>query len=287
MSPVLGALAALRPADILAALALVRDGLVVDLSLPLDPGLLPEGSPDFVEPLARRDVTTPARFTELAGSAPDGFHLDAYGGSIHLGTHLDGLVHLVHDGRVFGGRAEADVRGPDGWTHGGAETIPPILVRGVLVDVLATRGGEPLEGSAEVTPAMVDEACGATGARIEPGSAVLVRTGKMRSLAATRATFLDAQPGVGVDAAGSLADAGMVLLGTDTGGTEPQPVTDWTRTVHAELLTRRGIHLLEWLVLDELADALAARDRTDFLLVVLPLRLRGATGSWVRPVAVL
>lgn len=287
MSEPLGALARLGPEAVLDAVRLVRDGRVIDLSLPLDPDVLPPGSPDFVEPLSRRDVTTPSRFTELAASAPDGFHLDAYGGSIHLGTHLDGLVHVVHDGAVFDGRHEADVRGPRGWTFGGIETVPPILVRGVLVDVLATKGGRPLEASTEVTPAMIDAACGVTGARVRPGDAVLVRTGKMRSLAATRETFLDTQPGVGVDAAIRLADQGMVLLGSDTGGTEPQPIADWSRTVHVELLTRRGIHLLEWLVLDELADALAARSRTDFLLVVLPLRLRGATGSWVRPVAVL
>jgi kynurenine formamidase len=71
-----------------------------------------------------------------------------------------------------------------------------------------------------------------SGGRVEPGDAVLIRTGKMESLAATRETFLDAQPGIGLEAAIHLAEAGMVLLGSDTGGTEPQPIRDWARTVH-------------------------------------------------------
>ncbi|HET8785429.1 MAG TPA: hypothetical protein VFM38_07325, partial [Candidatus Limnocylindrales bacterium] len=109
----------------------------------------------------------------------------------------------------------------------------------------------------------------------------------IRQLATERDRFLDVQPGIGLEGARFLAERGMILYGSDTGGTEPQPVADWTRTVHAELLVRRGIHLLEWLDLDPLATRLAERDRAEFLLVVLPLPLVGATGSWVRPIAVL
>jgi kynurenine formamidase len=73
----------------------------------------------------------------------------------------------------------------------------------------------------------------------------------------------------------------MVALATDT-GSEPEPVVDPTRTVHVELLMRRGIHLLEWLDL----GALAGSGRHEFLFVAAPLKLHGATGSWLRPIAV-
>ena len=79
----------------------------------------------------------------------------------------------------------------------------------------------------------------------------------------------------------------MTVFGSDTGGTEPQPVRDWSRTVHVELLTRRGIHLVEWMDLDSLATALTGHERTDFLFIALPLRITGATGSWVRPIAII
>lgn len=285
MTDVLGALAAVQPADVLAALRHVRDGVVVDLSVPLDPELLPAGDPAFNRPLHRTDVMTPAGWRERVASGPRGFHLDAFGGSLHQGTHLDGLAHLVEDGRIFGGHHESEVRTDHGWTRGGIESVPPILLRGVLLDVAAVSG--PLTGSAEVTPDDLDAAIETQGVQLRRHDAVLVRTGKIGELASARERFLDQQPGIGLDGARLLADAGMALYGSDTGGTEPQPVTDWERTVHAELLVRRGIHLLEWLDLDPLAARLAEHGRWEFLLIVLPLPIVGATGSWVRPVAVL
>jgi kynurenine formamidase len=282
-----GALANLTPDDVRAATGLVSHGIVIDLSVPLDTDLLPRGDPAFHEPVARSDVMTPERWSLLVVSGDDAFHLDAIAGSIHQGTHIDGLVHVVNDGRVFGGREATAVLTRRGWTFAGIETVPPIVTRGVLVDVLAARDDRPLLGSYEVTIADIEAALAASGATLRPGDAVLLRTGKIRELTTASETFLDAQPGIGVDAAIHHADAGMAVFGSDTGGTEPQPVRDWSSTVHVELLTRRGIHLVEWLDLDPLATALAEHERTDFLFVALPLRITGATGSWVRPIAII
>ena len=282
-----GALANLTPDDVRAATGLVSHGIVIDVSVPLDADLLPRGDPAFHEPVARSDVMTPERWSLLVDSGNDAFHLDAIAGSIHQGTHIDGLVHVVNDGRVFGGREATAVLTSRGWTFAGIETVPPIVTRGVLVDVLAARDDRPLLGSYEVTVADIEAALAASGATLRPGDAVLLRTGKIRELTTAPETFLDAQPGIDVDAAIHLADAGMAVFGSDTGGTEPQPVRDWSRTVHVELLTRRGIHLIEWLDLDPLATALAEHERTDFLFVALPLRITGATGSWVRPIAII
>jgi kynurenine formamidase len=283
----LGALAHLTPDAVRVAAALVTEGLVIDLSVPLDAELLPRGDPAFHQPLARSDVMTPEEWSTQVQSGKDAFHLDAIAGSIHQGTHLDGLVHVVNDGRVFDGREAASVRTDRGWTFAGIETVPPIVTRGVLVDVVAARGGRPLRDSEEVSVADVDDALAMNGATVRTGDTVLLRTGKIRELWGARDTFLDAQPGIGIDAAVHLADAGMIVFGSDTGGTDPQPIRDWSRTVHVELLTRRGIHLVEWMDLDPLASALAAHGRADFLFIALPLRITGATGSWVRPIAIL
>jgi kynurenine formamidase len=280
----LGPLGRLGPDDVRRAVGVVRDGVVVDLSVPLDPDLLPPGDARFNQPLERRDLMTPDEFRAVAGSGSRGFHIDTFGGSIHQGTHLDGLAHLVEDGAIFGNRRETDHRTEQGWSDGGVETVPPIVVRGILLD-LAVDG--PLPGSSEISRDAIEDALGRSRATLQPGDAVLVRTGKIRELESNRDAFLDRQPGIGLDAAVALADRGMSLYGSDTGGTEPQPVVDWERTVHAELLVRRGIHLLEWLDLDRLADELERRQRADFLLVALPLRIRGATGSWVRPIAII
>lgn len=280
----LGALAGIGPADVLAALELVREGVVVDLSIPLDRDVLPPGDPAFNRPLERIDVMAPAEWAARVGSGRRGFHLDAFGGSLHQGTHLDGLTHVVEDGRVFGGHLAA-ARTERGWTRAGMETVPPILLRGVLLDVAAVHGR--LTGSREITPDDVAAVLEARRVELRSNDAVLVRTGRIADLYRDRATFLDQQPGIGLDAARFLVERGMTVYGSDTAGTEPQPVSDWERTVHVELLVHRGIHLLEWLDLDGLARRLDERGRTDFLLVVLPLPIVGATGSWVRPIAVL
>src|SRR5205085_9586742 len=91
--------------------------------------------------------------------------------------------------------------------------------------------------------------------QIEPGDAVLVRTGKMRQYGVDNTAFLAGQPGVGLQAALWLYDQGMAVLGSDTTGTEPQPVTDWDHTVHVAMLMERGVHLIEWLNLETLGQA--------------------------------
>src|SRR5207248_11639761 len=129
----------------------------------------------------------------------------------------------------------------------------------------------------------IEETMDQQGTHIDVGDAVLVRTGKMRQYAVDNNAFLAGQPGLGVDAAIWLYDRGMAVLGSDTTGTEPQPVTDWERTVHVAMLKERGVHLIEWMNLETLAAAHAH----EFMFVCLPLKLRGASGSWVRPTAIV
>jgi kynurenine formamidase len=277
-----GALAALHPDDVRLAAGLIRDGRVWDLSVELDPAGLPPVDARYGRAFERVDLVSPDEYRDAFGSGASGFHLDAVSGSVHQGTHIDGLAHIVHRGRIFGDIPESDARDADGWRVHGAETIAPIVGRAVLIDLVAARGGEALPGNHEIFP---DELAGATrrqGVDIRAGDVVLVRTGKMAQLRDDREHFLERQPGIGVAAAEWLAEQGMVAYGSDTAGTEPQPIGDWERTVHVALLAERGIHLLEWLDL----DGLASSGRHECFFVAAPLRFRGASGAWLRPVAI-
>jgi len=280
--PVRSALSRLGPAAVREAASLIRDGRVWDLAVDLDPAFLPPTDPRVAWPVRRVDVMTPAAYRETFASGETGFHLDAVSGSIHQGTHIDGLAHIVRGGRIFGGTTEETARGDAGWTVHGAETIQPIVGRAVLIDLVAARQGRHLEGSHEIGPDELAGALGSQGVEMRAGDVVLVRTGKMAELRSDRERFLERQPGIGVRAAHWLAERGMAVYGSDTAGTEPQPVTDWSRTVHVELLAERGIHLLEWLDL----EALAGSGRGEFFFVAAPLKIRGATGSWLRPLAI-
>ncbi len=269
------------PADVLEALAVARAGRVFDLSTGLAPHMA-SGPDDTFAPFTLTPFRIPKAVTSADEPPPFDFSMEIVSGSLHVGTHIDGLAHIHSHGRMHGGISSREAWDDAGWKANGAESLPPFIQRGVLLDIARFRGVDMLEGSSEITADELDQCAGAAGVHISPGTAVLVRTGKIRQFHAGDAAYHAVQPGVGPDGAEHLADLGMTLLGTDTSGTEPHPMPDPERTTHRSMLIERGIHLLEILDLDELASAGA----TEFCLIALPLRIRGATGSWLRPVAI-
>jgi kynurenine formamidase len=143
--------------------------------------------------------------------------------------------------------------------------------------------GAALPDGFEITIEHIRRALGSYELTVKDGDAVLVRTGKFAVDYARDATaYFGPQPGVGPDAAIWLHDQGMGLLGSDTSATEAFPFPDPTRTTHRAMLVERGVHLIEILDLEEVAKA----GIRACLFICLPLRIRGATGSWLRPIAV-
>jgi kynurenine formamidase len=209
--------------------------------------------------------------------------MDLIQGSPHVGSHFDAPAHVQSHGRVFGGHRAADVYGDFGWSANGIDTVAPVVARGILLDVPALLGTSRLPDLFEITVEHVQGCLERQQVEVRSGDVVLVRTGKMADYHGDGSVYFAAGPGVGVDAAVWLHDRGMAILGSDTSATEPFPFPDLERTVHRAMLIERGAYLIEILTLDELAAARAY----EFLFVCLPLKLRGATGSWVRPIAVV
>lgn len=274
---IFSALSRLTAEHVSRAAGLVRTGRVYDLGQELSERV-PQGAPGAFTPFSFTWRTTPEE------CARDGheheFAAETITGALHVSTHIDGLAHISAEGRIFGGASVADVRRDRGFTAHGMETVPPIIGRGVLLDVAGTLGRDPLPDGYEVTVADLERALDAAGLTVRPGDIVCVRTGKSHEFLSDPAAYQAAQPGVGPDAAIWLYEQGMAVLGTDTTGTEPLPFPDERRTTHRAMIVDRGVHLIENLALDE-----AARDGVaEGMLVCLPLKIRGATGSWVRPV---
>jgi len=201
----------------------------------------------------------------------------------HVGTHIDAVGHVAVDGCTFGGRdVVASQSWADGLGTGSVEEIGPIAGPGHLVD------GEALFGR-ELTPAdgigaEQFEQWFATRPAPEPGSIVLVRTGRMkwwdepsRYLAVTEGV-----PGVSLSGAHWLADRGVIATGADTVGYEHKPdLRIVAMEVHAFNLVERGIPIMECMDLEQLA-----RDRVyEFFFTASPLRIGGGTGSPIRPLA--
>lgn len=277
-----GALHVLTPESVLAALRLVRYGRIYDLGvdLGLDTPRLP---PDSVAPFSLSQFRSPASFTEIAEMRGNSFSNEVIYGGLHQSCHIDALIHAQRHGRVYGGAAISELLGDFGWSQYGMETVPPIVTRGVLVDLAGAAGVERLPDDTCISGAVVREAVERQGLTIREGDAVLARTGKIRQYATDRAGFERGCPGLAGHATVWLAEQGMVLFGIDATSADPLPTPDWDDTVHEALLVERGIHIIENLYLEDLA-----RDGvTEFLFLCLPLRLKGATGSWVRPVALV
>lgn len=268
-------------AGVLEAISLIRAGKVYDLGTELSPRI-PQGDPQTFAPFRMRPFRIPEAVTSDS-PPPFDFSMEEVSGSLHVGTHIDGLAHIHADGVMFGGIRSRDAWSDFGWLSNGAETIAPIIRRGVLIDAARHLGVAMLADGYQLAPDEVRAMLTADGVDVRPGTAVLIRTGKMAQFCAGSEDYSREAPGVGAEAAVALYKEGMSLLGTDTSGTEAHPITDRHATTHRAMLVERGVHLLEILDLEELA-----RDRVlEFCLIALPLKIVGATGSWLRPIALV
>jgi kynurenine formamidase len=271
-----GATARIGATEILGALRLPNAGRVYDLGLELNEGI----PPGPATPFSMAFRVTP----EGTGvGEPYQYTAEVIHGNLHCSTHLDALIHVQAAGRIYGGGLAAEWRDDRGWKRNGVETVAPIVGRCLVLDVAGLRGVPALPDGYEVTITDLRAACDAGGVTVRSGDIVLVRTGKIREFFANAPTYGSAEPGVGPDAGIWLYEQGMAVLGTDTTGTEPLPFPDAARTTHQVMLMERGVHLIENVYLDEIAaDGVA-----EALFVCLPLKITGATGSWVRPVALV
>ncbi len=272
----------LGPGEVLAALAGVREGRILELSTSFGRDM-PQGSPDAFYGFRVTPYRTPKALTSKASPGFD-YSMEVITASPHLGTHMDGLAHISCHGRMFGGHELADVYDDFGWKANGMEQSQPVVGRGVLLDVARAKNVDHLPDRHEITVQDIKDTLVSQDTQLQVGDSVLVRTGWFRSwYDSDSATYFASQPGVGPDAAVWLYDQGMALLGTDTSGTEVIPMPDPERTTHGVMLVERGVHLIEIMDLEAVAD----EGITEFLFLCLPLRITGATGSWIRAVAIV
>jgi kynurenine formamidase len=203
--------------------------------------------------------------------------------SCHMATHLEALCHVaeVEDGTptLYGGTEAASTHVGEGFGELGIERCPPIIARGVMLDLPATLDVEMLPDSYGVGVDVIEASLGASDLEIQEGDAVLIRTGFSKLRDVDRGRFLTVGPGPTPEACRWLADQGISLTGSDTMSYEQVPSP---HIGHLELIRRRGISLIKQLDLEGLA-----RDGVhEFVLIVLPLKIAGATASPVNPIAI-
>ncbi|CAN5839494.1 cyclase family protein [soil metagenome] len=205
----------------------------------------------------------------------------------HTGTHIDALCHVSYKGELHGGHSADEAQRGGLFRIFGTETIPILFCRGVLLDVASTLSFDVLPPGFAVTADHLSKAAEAAKVRIEKGNAVLIRTGwtqywndPSRFLGLT-----DGAPGPDESAAAWLAERGARVVGAETIAFEciPPGRGHALLPVHRTLIVENGIHIIEGMNLSQLT----ADKRYEFLFVVTPLKVVGATGVPVRPVAVV
>jgi kynurenine formamidase len=201
----------------------------------------------------------------------------------HMGTHIDALNHFGLDGKIYNGFEAKEHLGDRGWNVAGAEKIPPIVARGVMIDVAAAKGVEMLGDGYRVTRRDLVDALAKQGVTLATGDVVLIRTGRMQVYEDAGA-YMKHPPGLGLDAAKFLVeDGGAMIVGADNLSFEafPSEVEGNYVPVHTYLLAQTGTPILELVNLEELA-----RDHVyEFAFIGASLKLRGSDAAPLRPIA--
>lgn len=201
----------------------------------------------------------------------------------HMGTHIDALNHFGLNGKIWNGYAAADHLGDQGWTVTGAEKLPPIVARGVLIDVAAAKGMQMLPENYRITRKDLLEALDSQGVKLQQGDVALIRTGRMQHYE-DKSAYMSNPPGLSMDAAKFLVeDGGAMVVGADNLSFEAFPAETENNyiPVHTYLLAQQGAPIIELINLEELS-----KDRIyEFVFVGASLKFRGADAAPIRPVA--
>jgi kynurenine formamidase len=225
-----------------------------------------------------------------------GDHVRADGGSAandlisfgtHVGTHIDALAHISQDGLLHGGVDAATAQAGGRFDRLGIDEVAPIVTRGVLLDVPAALGLDACAPAYEITVDDLEATCQRQGIDPAPGDVVFVRSGwgKLWEDGEAYVGRASGVPGVGEAGARWLAATKARAVGADTIAFEHLPAGQGHSRLpaHRVLLVDAGINIIETMALEEIAAA----EVHEFLAVIIPLNLVGATGSPVRPLAIV
>jgi kynurenine formamidase len=276
-----GALNHIGPDEVRRASALVRTGDVLRLAQ-----LLSAKTPVPSHRCGLQHFMTRDGGDYAAGAGrPDGFQFaeDAVMMPLHIGTHMDALCHAWYDDTLYNGYLGNTIRSTTGAKRLGIEKMPPIVTRGILLDLVRLKGRLLADGE-DIGAADLQAAALAAGLQPGRGDAVLLRTGWLEAQKGVKQPSFNEEPGINLEAARWLAEREVAMVGADNFAIEVLPFPSGrVFPVHKFLIRDVGMPLLEGLML----DPLVASGRHEFMFIASVLPIVGATGSPLAPVAVL
>ncbi|MDR1693625.1 MAG: cyclase family protein [Lactobacillaceae bacterium] len=277
----IGAVNLITPEVVLQAMSLVKQGKTLALAVPIDKNFPAFRHRSFrlynIQP-GQQDGKTlgPNKFT---------FNDELVNAWTGVGTQLNGIGHIGIDNVYYNGNKAADFVTVDGVTKLGVEKVPPMVTRGVILDMTEHYGKNIVPGGTEFTVADIQEVLKKQGVTLRKGDVVLFNTGWLELIGVDDKQFLEVEPGIGMEAAQWLADRGIVAFGGDTWASEvyPDPRGNGDEfPVNQYLLAKRGIYNLELIDSRPLV-----RDKIwEFLFVLGQPLYVGSTQVNINPVAI-
>jgi kynurenine formamidase len=266
-----------KPAAVLTATKLIKTGEVIELAYVLGPNMPFFGTRRFDVHTKRTFMN---QFSNMRGSNEE-LVVTELG---QVGTQFDGFAHQTHLNSWYNCQKVDENAERNGFKKFGIHNVGALFTRGVLIDVAAFKGVEMLGDNYEITVEDLEGALKKQNLTLQPGDAVIIHTGWGKLYGKDNPRYVKSCPGIGVPAALWLAAKDPMLLGADNWPVEvaPNPDKQLSLPVHQVALVVNGIHLLENLKLDELAQ----KGVSEFAFVMQPLKIQGASGSTVSPIAV-
>ena len=248
-----GSLNFIGPDEVRRATALVRTGEVLRLAQLLSSKTPVPGHRCGLQHFMGRDG---GDYASGAGR-PGGFQFaeDSVVMPLHIGTHVDALCHAWYDDKLYNGYLGDTIRSTTGANRLGVEKMPPIVTRGVLLDMVRLKGRVLADGES-ITPADMDAAAAQAGVQPGRGDAVLLRTGWLESQKGVKNVSFNEEPGIDVDAAMWLVERDVAIVGADNFAIEVLPFPNGkVFPVHQRLIRDYGMPLLEGMMLDQIGRA--------------------------------
>ena len=279
----IGAANQITAASVLAAVDLVRSGNVHPLGIVIDPDM-----PAFAPRGMMLQVVQPGQHHGRSLDGDYGWPM-TYNDDVSqlwwgMGPQIDGLGHLGERGIFYNCTPGEEFAAITGLLKFGIHKIPPIVARGVLVDMAEHFGVETLSASQAFGSDAIRQAAAEQGIEFRPGDVILLHTGWTDAMLESKPQdWVATEPGITNEGAEFLASLNPVAVGADTWGVEAVPAADGDRVFHGHVtfLRDNGIYILETMN----TGRLAADDVTEFLFVLGQARLRGAVQMMINPVA--
>ena len=278
----------LTPERTLKAMRSVQDGRIFDLSHAIEVGA-PRMAPNQTPYLMQLGPTSPGsirRRRKMGAKNDAGSNLERIEFTTHVGTHIDSLGHFTIGDRMHGGYSAEQTVDDFGLLNLGIENCPPMIARGICLDVSGHDGSDHLASGRPVKVDDLKRALDKAKLAIEPGDIVLIQTGWGRFFMKDNDRYVHGEPGLDIEAARWLTGQDVVAIGADNMALEALPGTNHPEAimpVNQHCLAEAGVYIIENVRMD---DVLAA-GRSSFCFRLAPVKLKGATGCPVRPIAIV